>query len=75
MFSRFKAALLSANMQAIYGRLGGRSFLVVVFFAATGFVLSLKGKLTPDYAALATALSGFHIYRAVSEDNHDHRND
>jgi hypothetical protein len=70
MLAKIKQLLLSANMRALYNRLGGRSFLVVTFFAVTGFFLAWHAKLTSDYAALATALSGFHIWRARSEDQH-----
>jgi hypothetical protein len=54
----------------LMGSFGGRSFLVVVFFSVTGFYLELHGKLDANYAALATALAGFHIWRARSEDDH-----
>jgi hypothetical protein len=71
MFDRVKAILAKANLRPILGRLGGRSFLVVAFFAITGFWLEKHGKLEPSYAALASSLTGFHIWRARNEDNHD----
>lgn len=58
------------TLRGLYDRFGGRSFLVVVFFSVTGFWLEMHGKLDASYAALATALSGFQIWRARGEDPH-----
>jgi len=72
MIDRIKAAALkawqSADLQALFNKLGGKSFLIVAFFALTGFWLEMHGKLTADYAGLATALSAFHIGRAIAQD-------
>lgn len=64
----------SASMQSLYGKLGGRSFILIAFFAVTGFFLARKGLLTDSYAALVTALAGFHVWRAVKDDCHDDDN-
>ena len=61
-------AATNADLQKLFNRMGGQSFCVVAFFAATGFVLAKEGKLTDSYAALATSLSAFHIWRAVKQD-------
>lgn len=60
--------LKKVTPQTIWSILGGRSFLIVTFFAVSGFILALHGKLTADYAGLATALAGWHIGRAISQD-------
>lgn len=69
MFNRLKLLFQNFNLRPVYNRLGGRSFLVVIFFAITGFWLAWNLKLTHDYVALVTALSGFHVWRATREDN------
>lgn len=51
-----------------FWRFGGRSFLLIVFFAVTGFVLAMHGLLTAQYVAMVTALSGFHVTRSIAED-------
>lgn len=56
-------------MVRVYGWLGGRSFLLIVFFAVTGFILALRGELTVHYVELITALSGFHITRTIASDH------
>lgn len=69
-FDHIKQTLKNISLRGLYDRLGGRSFLVVTFFSVSGFYLAYHGKLTDSYAALATALTGFHIWRARSEDEH-----
>ncbi|MGH9685301.1 MAG: hypothetical protein ACRD4S_17025 [Candidatus Acidiferrales bacterium] len=59
--------------RAILGALGGRHFVLCVFFSVTAFYLAVHGKLTADYAAAITAISGFTAWRAVSEDRNDER--
>lgn len=68
LISKLKSLAAKLSLLPIYARLGGRSFLIVAFFAITGFLLERDGKLTDSYAALATALSGFHIWRATCQD-------
>jgi len=67
MWEKIKTAAKSA----VQSRFSSRSFLIVVFFSITGFWLEAHGKLSPNYAALATALTGFHIWRARGEDDKD----
>lgn len=57
----------------LWARLGGRSFLLIVFFAVTGFILALRGLLTAHYVELITALSGFHVARTVASDHFESR--
>lgn len=73
--AKAKAIAAGADMQALYGKLGGKSWLIVVFFAVTGFLLERAGKLTSSYAELATALSAFHIGRAIMQDRAERRDD
>lgn len=68
IIEKAKRAFHAAEMQPIYGKLGGRSWLVIVFFAVTGFILAWHSRLTGAYAELATALSGFHVGRAIYQD-------
>ncbi|MGH7745644.1 MAG: hypothetical protein ACREQ5_12775 [Candidatus Dormibacteria bacterium] len=63
-----KEIFTNFSARGLCGWLGGRSFLIVVFFSVTGFWLADHGKLSGSYAALASALTGFHIVRAVGED-------
>lgn len=56
------------DLRPVWARVGGRSFALTVFFAITGFILALTGKLTPEYAGLVTALQGFHVGRAIMQD-------
>lgn len=71
MLAKIKSLLGRADLHILWAKLGGRSFVIVSFLSVTGFILAWYDKLTDSYAALATALSGFHIYRAVKEDNRD----
>lgn len=68
MFEKVVVIIKKFDLQPTWGKLGGKSFIIVSFFAVTGFILAMKGKLTDSYAALATALSGFHVWRAVKQD-------
>ena len=68
MIAKLQAFVHWVTLRGMYDRLGGRSFLVVAFFSVTGFWLQTHGKLDANYAALATALTGFHIWRARGED-------
>lgn len=68
MFEKVTVIIKRFDLQPVWGKMGGKSFAVVLFFAITGFYLALKGKLTDSYAALATALSGFHVWRAIKQD-------
>lgn len=65
---KIKRVVTVIEMQPVYGKLGGKSWLIIVFFAVTGFILAWHNKLTDSYAALATALSGFHVGRAIYQD-------
>jgi len=67
-------AVLSAP-RAIYGALGGRHYILCVFFAVTSAYFEWKGKLEPSYAAAITAIAGFAVWRAVSEDRMQEHND
>lgn len=58
-----------------FWRLGGRSFLLIVFFAVTGFFLATRGRLTGHYVELVAALSGFHVSRAIAEDRSARKKD
>jgi hypothetical protein len=71
--TRAIAAWGSASMMPIYDKLGGRSWILVGFFALAATVLAWYGKLTDSYAAVITALSGFHIGRAIAQDYHDRK--
>ena len=75
MFDKTKVFVIQiwtkADIQPIFGKLGGRSWLLILFFALTAFWLEYHGKLTADYAAVITALSGFHVGRAVMQDYND----
>ena len=71
--NRLQRIWAATNLQAIYWRLGGRSWLLIVFFAVTAFALAWRGKLTADYAAVITALSGFHIGRAIASDYYNNK--
>lgn len=73
MFQKIKDVLANENisLRPIYGKLGGRTFIIISFFSVTGFILAWHGKLNDAYAALATAVSGFHVWRARGEDHHD----
>ena len=71
MLAKIKSLLGRADLHVLWAKLGGRTFVIVGFLAVTGFILAWYGKLTYNYAALATSLSGFHVYRAIKEDDHD----
>jgi hypothetical protein len=47
-----------------------RSTAFAAFFTITSFVLALKGLLTGQYVAMATALQGWVVGRAVADDYH-----
>ena len=66
--TRLRALWAALDLQPLLAKLGGRSYLLVTFFAVTGFWLEWHGKLTADYAGLVTALSGFHVWRSVMQD-------
>jgi heme O synthase-like polyprenyltransferase len=48
-----------------------RSTVFAAFFTVTSFILALKGLLTGQYVAMATALQGWVVARAVAQDYHD----
>ncbi len=53
-----------------------RSTVFAVFFTITSFILALKGLLTGQYVAMATALQGWVVGRAMADDFHDrHKKD
>lgn len=71
MWQKLKTIYSELDLQSLYAKLGGRSFLVIVFFAATAFILAWYNKLSPEYSVCITALSGWHCGRAVFQDYHD----
>jgi len=75
MFAKLRAFIcsvwLKADVQPVYAKLGGRSWLLIVFFAISAFILEWHGKLTADFAAVITALSGVHAGRAIMQDYHE----
>lgn len=76
MVSRIAALagkLVAVTPRVIYGWLGGRHFVLCVFFAVTAAWFEWRGKLTADYAAAITAISGFAVWRAVSEDRKEEK--
>lgn len=66
-------ARLSEFPRAVYGSLGGRHWMLCVFFSVTGAYFEWHGKLEPSYAALVTAIAGFAVWRAVSEDRKEEK--
>jgi len=48
-----------------------RSTVFAAFLAITSFILALKGLLTGQYVAMATALQGWIVSRAVADDFHE----
>ncbi len=48
-----------------------RSTVFAAFFTITSFILALKGLLTGQYVAMATALQGWIVARAVGDDFHE----
>jgi hypothetical protein len=48
-----------------------RSTVFAAFFTITSFILALKGLLTGQYVAMATALQGWVVGRAVADDYHE----
>lgn len=60
----------AVDFQNVTNRLGGRSYTLIMFFAITAFWLALHSKLTADYAAVITALSGFHVARTIASDHY-----
>lgn len=56
------------SLTPVYNFIGGRHTTFAIFFAVTGFVLALKGKLTTDYVGLITALQAFVLVHSVKED-------
>lgn len=71
LFTKVRTFSTKANLVTVYGKMGGRSWLLISFFAGTAFYLELHGKLTSDYAGTISALSAFHITRAIMSDRHD----
>ena len=47
-----------------------RSTVFAAFLAITSFILALKGLLTGQYVAMATALQGWIVGRAMADDYH-----
>jgi hypothetical protein len=70
---RIKSLWNTVDLQPIYGKLGGKSWILVIFFALTAFYLALHNELTGAYAATISSLSGFHVGRAIASDYHDRR--
>lgn len=68
MWQKLKTIYAELDFQSLYAKFGGRSFLVIVFFAITAFILAWYNKLSPEYAVCITALSGFHVCRSVMQD-------
>lgn len=68
MFQKLKKIYTELDLQSLYAKMGGRSFLVIVFFAITAFILAWYNRLSPEYAICITALSGFHIGRSIMQD-------
>jgi hypothetical protein len=52
----------------LWGWLGGRHFVLALFFAVTAFYLALHGLLTREYAGAMCAIQGFMTWRATHED-------
>ena len=48
-----------------------RSTVFAAFFTVTSFILALKGLLTGQYVAMATALQGWVVGRSVADDYHE----
>ncbi len=48
-----------------------RSTMFAAFFTITSFILALKGLLSGQYVAMATALQGWIVARAVGDDYHE----
>lgn len=55
-------------MIRIYNWFCGRSTFFALFFAITGFVLALRGKLTADYVALIGAMQALIVAHSYKED-------
>lgn len=68
MLALIKQVWTAVDFQPFYGKIGGRSFILIVFFALTAFWLAKHGLLTGAYAAVISALSGFHVCRAIASD-------
>lgn len=58
----------SISVASLWGWLGGRHFVLAMFFAATSFYLALHGLLTKEYAGTMVAIQGFVTWRTTHED-------
>ena len=75
MLSKLKGIWTKLDAKPVYQKLGGRSWILISFFALTAFYLEYVGKLTGSYAAVISSLSGFHVGRSIATDYHERKMD
>ena len=51
-----------------WGWLGGRHFVLALWFSVTAFWLAMHAMLTPQYAVVITAIQGLMTWRTTHED-------